>query len=219
MELNYNEYILDDVWKVWRQKDMKTDIVYDENYVESRYGRYNYINCIRLNILRLNIIVDNFITNNANKIIDFGCGNGIFIELCNAIGMNAFGHDISNYKTNFRKISYADILKYKPWDIITFFDSLEHIINPFDIISEINAKYILMSFPNCKYLESAEWFMKWKHRRPGEHLWHFNEENIVYPLNRIGYHKMFSSSIEDIVRNDINNVPNIITIGFKKDII
>jgi len=59
--------------------------------------------------------------------------------------------------------------------------------------------------------------MGWKHRRPDEHLWHFNEKSIETFFNEMGYDMVSHSNIEDIVRKTNEVYPNILTCIFKKN--
>jgi len=58
--------------------------------------------------------------------------------------------------------------------------------------------------------------MNWKHRRPDEHLWHFNEKSIENFFNEMGYDMVDYSNIEDLIRTTEHEYPNILTCIFKK---
>jgi hypothetical protein len=73
-----------------------------------------------------------------------------------------------------------------------------------------------VSLPNCHYF-SDEWFETWKHRRPNEHLWHFNETSLINFMNEIGYSKVNICNIEDTIRKHSHDYSNILTGIFKKD--
>ena len=58
--------------------------------------------------------------------------------------------------------------------------------------------------------------MNWKHRRPDEHLWHFNEKSIEKFFNEMGYDIVDYSNVEDMIRITKEEYPNILTCIFKK---
>jgi hypothetical protein len=72
-----------------------------------------------------------------------------------------------------------------------------------------------LSFPWCHYI-SDEWFENWKHRRPNEHLWFFNEKNIYNFAKSTGYEVINYSNVEDTIRGNNSNKENILTVCLKK---
>ena len=62
-----------------------------------------------------------------------------------------------------------------------------------------------------------EWFENWKHRRPDEHLWHFDKESLVNFMNRMGYVLVSHTNLEDTIRkNSQQKETNILTCVFRK---
>ena len=99
-----------------------------------------------------------------------------------------------------------------------FFDSLEHTVNPKSIIESLNTKYIFISLPWCHYdSKGTEWFMNWKHRKPNEHLHHYNDKSLSNFMNSCGYETISLDNIEDVVRIRYDEkMPNILSGAFKK---
>lgn len=196
-----------------KQKNVKQICNYDNEYV-SKYNSYgekgNYLAQLRFGFLIGSL---GFIPNN---ILDVGYGNGDFLRACSNLIENCYGTDISGYPLP-EKVKFLDwnnVLKNE-FDVITFFDSLEHFEDIYTI-KELKAKYIFISLPWCHY-ESDEWFLNWKHRRPDEHLWHFNRDALINFFKEIGY-EMVNCGIafEDAIRKDPNLKNNILTGIFKK---
>lgn len=79
-----------------------------------------------------------------NKILDFGCGNGVFLDKLKEMGYkNLYGADIANYLKNKEyEFQVVDMNKENfKWednffDVITAFQVLEHLENYFLIIQE-----------------------------------------------------------------------------------
>ena len=68
---------------------------------------------------------------------------------------------------------------------------------------------------NTNYFND-EWFKNWKHRKPNEHLFHFNKTSLVNFMSEVGYTLINMSNIEDTIRKNNLNYSNIITGVFKK---
>jgi hypothetical protein len=98
--------------------------------------------------------------------------------------------------------------------VISFFDVLEH-FEEIDFVKDLDCNYVYISLPWCHNF-SEEWFMNWKHRRPDEHLWHFNEKSIEKFFNEMGYDMVDYSNVEDLIRVSNEEYSNILTCIFKK---
>jgi len=75
------------------------------------------------------------------KILDIGCGNGVFIKYCNSLGIQTTGMSISNEQVEALKKQNLDVYlgtynELQPqfigkYDIVTFWGSIEHIIQSY----------------------------------------------------------------------------------------
>ncbi len=150
------------------------------------------------------------------SILDVGYGNGDFLNACTKCITSCNGTDISNYplSNTINILNFKDIFK-KHFDVICFFDSLEHFEN-IDFIKKLNCNFIFITLPWCHFF-SEIWFKKWKHRRPDEHLWHFNKSALINFLKENGYEIVNCGvPFEDTIRKDERYNPNILTGIFKK---
>jgi len=186
--------------------------VYDENYIAvykfgfhavpfMSYLRYGYI------IGTLGYVPD--------SILDIGYGDGSFLRISKHTIENCYGYDISGEKIPDRCefLEYDEIFKRK-FDIVTFFDSLEH-MEEIDFLHKLDTRYILVTVPNCHNF-SDEWFENWKHRKPDEHLYHFSGPALVAHLFKEGYRCVNLTNIEDTLRTSVDHNPNILTGIFEK---
>ena len=198
---------------VIKQKEIVDSILlYDYEYIETRYNSYGKKG-LQMAYLRLGILLG-VIGKTPNSILDVGYGNGDFLKVCNYTIPNCFGYDISNYSLP-DGIEYASDITSDHYDVICFFDSLEH-FKSISFIENIKCDYVYISLPWCHY-KSNEWFSNWKHRRVDEHLWHFNDISLDNFFSEFGYSRVYISSAEDIIRKPVDNLPNILTSIFKKD--
>ena len=193
---------------VIRQITRTTEMLYDVKYVADRYSSAP-VN--EMSHLRLGYIIGSvgFVP---ESVLDIGYGSGDFLKAAIKIIPKVFGYDIPPaYPVNGVEIVESPF--NDSYDVVTFFDSLEH----FDDIYAIQAlrtRYIVTSVPWCHYF-SDEWFRDWKHRRPNEHLWHFDSTSLVSFMNDIGYELLNQCSIEDTIRKSDGAWKNILTATFR----
>ena len=168
-----------------------------------------------MSYLRLGVILGN-LPKIPDSILDVGYGNCSFLNSAKTIIPNCYGHDISDYPVD-DNITRVDTIFEKHYDVICFFDSLEH-FEDINIIDKLDCDYIFISLPNCHYF-SNEWFLNWYHRRPNEHLWHFCEDSLIKFFNENGYEKIYISNFEDAIRKNetIKDSTNILSAMFKKN--
>lgn len=185
---------------------------YDIEYSDSRYSIFND----RGNILNLRL---GYIIGSIGKVpkslLDVGYGNGDFLDSCIGFIPDLYGNDIQPaYKLN-TGIQFIDDITSKYVEVITFFDSLEHFTD-IEFVKDLNCDYVVISLPWCTNGLNDEWFENWKHRKPDEHLYHFNEITLEAFMKRQGYEILNQCNIEDKIRIDKTLSPNILTATFKK---
>jgi len=196
---------------VMKQKNVDK-ITYDYNYSNdyNKHGeRGNYLSYLRYGVLVgvLQRIPD--------SIVDIGYGNGSFLNVCKDTIGRVYGCDISEFPVpqGCQKIEISDISNV---DVVCFFDSLEH-FEDISIIKNLDTKYVFISVPWCHNF-STDWFLKWYHRKPNEHLYHFNKDALLKTFDMNGYNCIHSSNFEDIIRKNAESkyYPNILSCVFKK---
>lgn len=185
---------------------------YDEEYSDSRYSvftdRGNILN------LRLGYVIGS-IGKIPTSLLDVGYGNGDFLESCRSLIPNLYGNDIQPAYPLQEGITFVENITDVEVDVITFFDSLEH-FHDIEWVKDLKCNYVVISLPWCTNGEDDAWFTAWKHRKPNEHLYHFNEHSLEAFMKRQGYELINYCNIEDKVRIDANLNPNILTACFKK---
>jgi hypothetical protein len=188
-------------------------IKYDIEYA-NKYNNYNEKSNY-LSFLRLGVLIGN-INKIPNSILDVGYGNGAFLKACSNIITDCNGYDITNYPLP-ENINYSTSLFDRHYDVISFFDSLEH-FEDISIINNLDCDYIFISVPWCHNLNEL-WFLNWYHLRPNEHLWHFNDKSLITFFEENGYTNVYKSNFEDTIRKNssLNGYPNILSCIFKKN--
>lgn len=170
----------------------------------------------RMAYLRLGFLLGT-IKRTPKTLLDIGYGNGDFLSVASQFIENCFGSDISDEYPLPKNVEFINIEKIYDefYDVVCLFDVLEHFDNIYDI-KKLKTNIIYVSLPNCKY-KSDSWFRDWKHRRPNEHLWFFDENSLKNFFNELGYSCISISNVEDVIRVDNNNTPNILTGIFVKN--
>lgn len=196
---------------VIKQININKKRVYDKNYVNTSYNTYGD-KVKTISGLRLGYLIGS-INKIPNSILDVGYGNGDFLNLAKSYIPNCYGSDISGYPVP-EGITFVDSIFNSFYDVICFFDVLEHFDDIYDV-RKLNCEYVFISVPWCHYF-SDEWFLNWKHLRPDEHLWHFNDTSLATFFNECGYSLVNKSNIEDSVRCNNQPYQNILTCVFKK---
>jgi hypothetical protein len=149
-----------------------------------------------------------------NKLLDVGYGNGDFLKAARTIIPQCYGSDVSGFPVP-ENITFIEDIYSKEFDVVCFFDVLEHFEDIYEI-TNLKTKYIYVSLPYCHNF-SDEWFTNWKHRKPDEHLYHFNEQSLINFMSEIGYKVIKTSNIEDAIRKPVDAHQNILSALFVKE--
>jgi hypothetical protein len=209
------EYYIDE-FGVIHQTDQTITQVYDKNYVAQRYDSLPD-HGHQMSMLRIGYLIGTLTS--FHSVLDVGYGNGDFLATLKSVkwwDLDCWGYDISDYPIpeGCQKASFDDL--FKPWNVITFFDSFEHIAD-LSFVKKLTAWNLVFTVPNCCYDKyGIDWFRSWKHRRPGEHLHHFNSASLTAFMRDNGYMFRAYNYLEDVIRKSDDAYPNIVTVVFRK---
>lgn len=112
-------------------------IEYNYEY-SNKYNNYGE-KCNYLSFMRLGVLIG-ALNKTPTTILDVGFGNGSFLKAANTIIEKCYGYDISDYPAP-ENIVRVTSLYDKHYDVICFFDSLEHFDDIY-IINKLNCDYI-----------------------------------------------------------------------------
>jgi hypothetical protein len=149
------------------------------------------------------------------SLLDVGYGNGAFLKFCQKCSniKKLYGYDITGIKIP--GVEVIPDLHFVRADIITFWDCLEH-FNDVSFLHNIDASIIVVSLPYCHIKEKGiQWFDTWKHRKPNEHIRHFDRISLMKFMRSYGWKNISLSYHEDIIRAGVDS-PNILTMAFKR---
>lgn len=153
----------------------------------------------------------NFIPGNPKKILDVGCGEGSFsISMKKKFNAEVCGVEINPEvakvaQKNIDKVLVGDILKViddipnSYFDCIVFNDVLEHMIDPYAVLTKIKVKLapegvIVCSIPNVRHISVLKKLLingDWKYEDCGildkTHLRFFTKKSIINMFNSLNY--------------------------------
>lgn len=184
--------------------DLEPDLsIYDKSY-NLKYQRYSKTT-IGDSITRFRYKTLCLTANLDHKLLDFGCGSGIFVDYCIQNGVEAVGYDVNPYS------QYSDIINLlNGHKIVTFWDSLEHVRDPYKLVERLNAVTVLVSAPSTDDCKTN--LYDWHHYYPREHVHYFNEKSLKKLLTQLGY-KIKVVSYEESRYRQSGGYKNILTIG------
>lgn len=182
--------------------------VYDANYCAT-YDTDSYKRGSEtLQALRLGFVIGSH-GSVPKCIADIGYGNGAFLMRCKDFIPKLYGKDISGVTLQF----VETVWHYPKCDVVTFWDCIEH-IEDWSFLYDIPCETICISLPWCHF-DSIEWFDNWKHRKPNEHLHHFDPVTLSAKMGLYGWKPVAQSNHEDLIRQG-DKRGNILSMAFKR---
>ncbi len=139
------------------------------------------------------------------SLLDYGCASGAFHQ-GSVNGFRCYGYDINPHCGFFS-------MPREKVDIVTMWDSLEHIPDPCRLIRKLSPEWIFLSTPNLESVRGP--VSEWKHYRPREHVHYFDRHSLSVIFEDLGYEILEFNYDEGAIR-DPNSPEAIITAVCKK---
>jgi len=127
------------------------------------------------------------------RLLDYGCGVGLFVKTCTNDGWEAYGMEpnekAATYATDYNEVSiipdFEGLEKKKKFDVITLFHVLEHVhkLNKtIDILlNRLKKRGILfIAVPNRDSFDATLFKENWAALDVPRHLYHFNTSSMEY---------------------------------------
>jgi hypothetical protein len=179
------------------QSDLKVSAVYNSDYAHQYDNRPHQ----EMSRIRWDFIQKNLNLAPGSKVLDVGYGNGSFLKYAQAHGgADIYGIDLHGEDFGVPEVQFGTAIEF---DLVCFFDSLEHFDN-FDLPHSLQTKNVIVSIPNAPdFLLKAP--QDWRHYKPGEHLHYFSHESLDLCLFHAGLkHKIVEGYPEDALRGKLN---------------
>jgi|LakMenE01Jun11ns_1017448.scaffolds.fasta_scaffold9934870_3 2-polyprenyl-3-methyl-5-hydroxy-6-metoxy-1,4-benzoquinol methylase len=216
--------------------------IYSKNYFIDTYQRKNLLFRQRVEQYKLDkkIICDYFTDNTSKDILDYGCGNGIFLGMFKG---KKFGYEVNREIIKKKNIIYLTTgeIKSKKFDLIIMRGVIEHILDFERILKYLfkslkkNGHFYITATPNnlgLGYFLNKKQF----NQNAMGHVYHFNHINLSYFFlnnNFLNIHTSFEYSktpykkynndyikLKKLNDNKNNTMPptvgNMMTLVFKK---
>lgn len=124
-------------------------------------------------------------------VLDYGCGPETFAKAAPP-SYKVHGYDINPHC---KKTRFPDHRS----TTMTFWDSLEHTPDFYGVISKLRPLYIFLVTPNLNSVNTG--ITQWRHYRPIEHLYYFDEASLTLIFKHLGYTVLETNYIEGALRN------------------
>ncbi|HLC92865.1 MAG TPA: class I SAM-dependent methyltransferase [archaeon] len=171
-----------------------------EKYYSGQYYQKPSMIFSMISDLRKNL----FSRERPGRVLDVGCGAGTFLEGMKSLGWNCHGTEVSESSKEFTRrlaskgieIKYCDLkkagFKASSFDLITFWQVLEHVQDPTDII-RYSARLLkkdgvlFISVPNIESAGFAVFSGNWFHLDVPRHIYHFSPASLSLLLGKNGF--------------------------------
>jgi 2-polyprenyl-3-methyl-5-hydroxy-6-metoxy-1,4-benzoquinol methylase len=187
--------------------------IYGKRYFEGkRYSNYASYKDEKIIVMRKKYfpkILQDITLSKGMRVLDIGCAYGYFLKLCDEVGCETYGIDISKYAINHAKketkakLFLHDVNKGLPmftndfFDLVTMFDVIEHLTSPFLTLKELHrvlkpGGWLVITTPN---LNSIERYLKklfgkekeWHGYYDKTHLYLFTPVSLNFLVERSGF--------------------------------
>jgi len=186
--------------------------VYDAKYAaiyhQERYRRQSEL----LQAMRLGFVMGCH-GSRVRSLEDIGYGDGSFINFVKRYIPYVYGYDITGVPLDGAYVM-PEIIKA---DVICMHDVLEHFPD-LSFVKDLPCETLIVSLPYCHmHTEGKQWFdTRYIHRKPDQHIRHFNEFSLGNLMGSYGWHTVAVSGHEDIVRKSAHGLQNILSMAFKR---
>lgn len=153
-----------------------------KNYVDVRARN----SVLRRNAeINLKKILDLNLLRGDPRILDYGCGENVFIQVCRDNGfLSSYGYDpFVSSSNNVSKIGLTDLMS-QTWDIVSMWGVLEHLLSPKDIVKQIRD---VLSDDGAIFITTLSIENKIPFQyKPPEHVYYFTKKSIEILADHCG---------------------------------
>jgi 2-polyprenyl-3-methyl-5-hydroxy-6-metoxy-1,4-benzoquinol methylase len=165
------------------------------DYIEERINKQkNYVSICRT-LQRLAIPA-----HTPPRLLDYGCGLGFFLDTAfeadfepNGVEFNQYALDYVRRRYAYRVFHFSDLDPAESYDVITMFDVVEHLREPFATIGSIrnmlaeNGIVVILTMDSTSFMSRIMGKRLEDFRRIREHLFFFSRSNLVSFLVKQGF--------------------------------
>ncbi len=167
----------------WQRDQGAARVTYDDAYFAKYKGYEGTSIALALNAGRMDMLRRHCLP--GHTVLDYGAGCGTFVRWALAAGYRAMGYDIcpATVEHLARISAYSENIE--EFDVVTFWDSLEHIDQPQRPLARVrDGAHVLVAIP---IFEDLRRIRESKHYRPGEHLYYWSVPGFLRWMSRQGF--------------------------------
>ncbi|MFB6272407.1 MAG: class I SAM-dependent methyltransferase [Salinibacter sp.] len=137
-------------------------------------------------------LISSLVADPPGRLLDFGCGTGEFLDLCQSKGWMARGLEpdpeaqkvaAEKYDLTVEDPDHIQTLPADHFDVITLWHVLEHVPRLSDTIEELKrtlapAGTLIVALPNCASLDAHYYDEHWAAYDVPRHLYHFRPPDV-----------------------------------------
>lgn len=128
------------------------------------------------------------------RVLDVGIGSGAFVSQARVQGFDVYGLDINPHAIAWLKDRDLYAERPEEFDVVTFWDSLEHMEEPEHLLRKIKrGALVLVAVP---LVSSIDQVRASKHYKPGEHLYYWTQEGFIEWMSLHGFRLVEQSNHE-----------------------
>jgi SAM-dependent methyltransferase len=139
----------------------------------------------------------------SRRLLDFGCGDGGFLEAAGAAGLDAVGVEVESRHARAKGLHVVERLDdvAGAFDVLTLWHSLEHVPSPLETMTSALAHlaiggHVIVAVPNFASLQSSVFGARWFHLDVPRHLHHFTRLSLETLFARLGVEPVRSWATE-----------------------
>lgn len=172
---------------------------HDLKIAKKRWNRYFAVHGEKI----LGSDADYVLLENDFALLDFGCGNGAFMDFARRFGVRRVDGVDRNDKLN-RWVMAATGCRVEKeisnlnckYSVVTMHDVIEHLVDPPKVLKEMrdvmrDDGVLIVDTPDAGAWKAMGYDGRWHHLKPKEHLWFFDQMSLTNLLDGAGFNTIF----------------------------
>ncbi len=177
---------------------------YGESYYEGDCGYTNYLANMEKRAKGFKARLDSIehYVEKRGRLLDIGCAVGIFVKVAKDAGWDAKGYERSAWAVDYGRTTLGvdithgsgqdDVFQDEYFDVITFWDALEHVENPKGMIALASrwlrpGGLLALNTVNGSSFGARLAGKQWRHLAPPHHLQFYTRSSLKYLLTHSGF--------------------------------